>query len=115
MIKKLVQRYAHSSKELIPGFRKILPLLQFIPFCHISFPRLFYPINVFGREAFNATIEEREETDPYCPDFGSSLMTGACHHLSSAAVFYYDRFSARLAVPSIAGAKIRRFSVSAKF
>ena len=29
MIKKLVQRYAHSSKELIPGFRKTLPLFRF--------------------------------------------------------------------------------------
>lgn len=29
MIKKLVQRYAHSSKELIPGFRKTLPIFRF--------------------------------------------------------------------------------------
>ena len=29
MIKKLVQRYAHFSKELIPCFRKTLPLFRF--------------------------------------------------------------------------------------
>lgn len=29
MIKKLVQRYAHFSKELIPCLRKILPLFRF--------------------------------------------------------------------------------------
>ena len=29
MIKKLVQRYAPSSKELIPGFRKTLPIFRF--------------------------------------------------------------------------------------
>ena len=48
-------------------------------------------------------------------DSGSSLMTGACHHLSPAPVFIDDRFSAQQAVPSIAGAKIRRFSASTKF
>ena len=29
MIKKLVQRYAHFSEELIPCFRKTLPLFRF--------------------------------------------------------------------------------------
>ena len=29
MIKKLVQRYAHFSKELIPDFRKTLPIFRF--------------------------------------------------------------------------------------
>ena len=48
-------------------------------------------------------------------DSGSSLMTGTCHHLSPAPVFIDDRFSAQWAVPSIAGAKIRSFSVSTKF
>ena len=47
--------------------------------------------------------------------FWSSLMTGACHHLRPAAVFYDDRPKAQKAVLSIAGAKIRRFWVSDKF
>ena len=42
-------------------------------------------------------------------------MTGACHHLRPAAVFYDDRPEAQKAVLSIAGAKIRRFLVSDKF
>ena len=42
-------------------------------------------------------------------------MTGACHHLRPAAVFYDDRPEAQKAVLSIAGAKIRRFCVSDKF
>ena len=42
-------------------------------------------------------------------------MTGACHHLRPAAVFYDDRPKAQKAVLSIAGAKIRRFLVSNKF
>lgn len=29
MIKKLVQRYVHFSKELIPAFRKKLPIFRF--------------------------------------------------------------------------------------
>ena len=47
--------------------------------------------------------------------FWSSLMTGTCHHLRPAAVFYDDRPKAQKAVLSIAGAKIRRFLVSDKF
>jgi hypothetical protein len=35
-------------------------------------------------------------------------MTGACHHLRPAAVFYDDRPQAQKAVLSIAGAKIRK-------
>ena len=42
-------------------------------------------------------------------------MTGACHHLRPAAVFYDDRPEAQKAVLSIAGAKIQRFLVSDKF
>ncbi len=42
-------------------------------------------------------------------------MTGACHHLRPAAVFYDDRPQAQKAVLSIAGAKIQRFLVSDKF
>ena len=42
-------------------------------------------------------------------------MTGACHHLRPAAVFYDDRPEAQKAVLSIAGAKIRKISVSTKF
>ena len=38
---------------------------------------------------------------------GSSLMTGACHHLSPACVIIDNRFQAHKAFPSIAGAKIR--------
>ena len=47
--------------------------------------------------------------------FWSSMMTGACHHLRPAAVFYDDRPEAQKAVLSIAGAKIQRFLVSNKF
>ena len=47
--------------------------------------------------------------------FWSSLMTGACHHLRPAAVFYDDRPEAQKTILSIAGAKIRRFWVSDKF
>ena len=35
------------------------------------------------------------ETPVFSPDSGSSLMTGACHHLSPAPVFIDDRFSAQ--------------------
>ena len=42
-------------------------------------------------------------------------MTGACHHLSPAWVIIDNRLEAHKAFPSVAGAKIRRFSVSAKF
>jgi len=35
-------------------------------------------------------------------------MTGVCHHLRPAAVFYDDRPEAQKAVLSIAGAKIRK-------
>ena len=47
--------------------------------------------------------------------FWSSLMTGACHHLRPAAVFYDDRPQAQKAVLSIAGAKIRNFGAEIKF
>ena len=47
--------------------------------------------------------------------FWSSLMTGACHHLRPAAVFYDDRPEAHKAVLSIAGAKIRNFKAEIKF
>ena len=43
------------------------------------------------------------------------MMTGACHHLSPACVIIDNRLKAHKAFPSIAGAKIRRFSVSTKF
>lgn len=46
---------------------------------------------------------------------GSSLMAGACHHLSPAPVFIDDRFSAQKAVPSIAAAKIQNFEGESKF
>ncbi len=42
------------------------------------------------------------------------MMTGACHHLSPAWVIIDNRLKAHKAFPSIAGAKIRRFSVSTK-
>ena len=43
------------------------------------------------------------------------LMAGACHHLSSARGIIDNRLKAHKAFPSIAGAKIQRFSVSTKF
>ena len=51
----------------------------------------------------------------FLPILGSSLMTGACHHLRPAAVFYDDRPEAQKAVLSIAGAKIRNFKAEIKF
>jgi hypothetical protein len=42
-------------------------------------------------------------------------MTGACHHLRPAAVFYDDRPEAQKAVLSIAGAKIQNFEAEIKF
>jgi len=41
-------------------------------------------------------------------------MTGACHHLRPAAVFYDDRPEAQKAVLSIAGAKIQNFGAEIK-
>lgn len=41
-------------------------------------------------------------------------MTGACHHLRPAAVFYDDRPEAQKAVLSIAGAKIQHFRTENK-
>ena len=42
-------------------------------------------------------------------------MTGACHHLSPASVLRDARCQAPKAFPSIAGAKIQRFSATTKF
>ena len=39
---------------------------------------------------------------------GSSLMTGACHHLSPASVVRDARYQTPKAFPSIAGAKIQK-------
>ena len=52
---------------------------------------------------------------PFLPFSGSSLMTGACHHLWPVLVLREDPSKAQKAVLSIAGAKVRRFSVTAKF
>ena len=52
---------------------------------------------------------------PFLPFSGSSLMTGACHHLWPVLVLIEDRLQAPKAFPSIAGAKIRINLVSAKF
>ena len=51
---------------------------------------------------------------PYQAFAEGKMMTGACHHLSPAWVIIDNRLKAHKAFPSIAGAKIRRFSVSTK-
>ena len=52
---------------------------------------------------------------PFLPFSGSSLMTGACHHLWPVLVLIEDRLQAPKAFLSIAGAKIRINPVSTKF
>ena len=51
---------------------------------------------------------------PYQAFAEGKMMTGASHHLSPAWVIIDNRLKARKAFPSIAGAKIRSFSVSTK-
>ena len=51
---------------------------------------------------------------PFLPFSGSSLMTGACHHLWPVLVLIEDPSKAQKAVLSIAGAKIQHFWAECK-
>ena len=58
MIKKLVQRYVHFSKELIPCFRKTLPLFRFY---QNMLPCILCSLAIFARCLARLRLEKADE------------------------------------------------------